>query len=491
MAQALVLSFRKEVALVEASPEGMTLELPWGKAPLNGLSPGLLATLRTLSSGGATEEDLSDRMLETDGPAALASLYYHLQRYGELGLLCYTLVAAGQPLATVVPMTPGFQPCPPSIGPDTRFRLSRFAYCRREGDALVLESPLSLARTILPGSTGAALVAELAQPRAYPDLCARIAGLAEETAQAFLGLLANAALVAEVGDDGRLPEDDNPTLAQWAFHDLLFHARSRSGRHDYPMGGNFPFLGQIPPLPALKPQMSDDVIPLYKPEIAQLVQEDLPFTRVLETRRSVRDYGDEPITAQQLGEFLYRVARVRQVAEADPAHGRPYEVSNRPYPSGGATYDLELYVTVNRCEDIAPGLYHYHPLAHRLHKLAERNGRVEALLLDARRAVPLSGEPQVLITLASRFQRLSWKYSGLAYAVTLKNVGVLYQTMYLVATAMGLAPCGIGGGNPAVFAEAVGTDYFAESSVGEFLLGSARKRPMERGAAQPEERVTE
>ena len=45
-------------------------------------------------------------------------------------------------------------------------------------------------------------------------------------------------------------------------------------------------------------------------------------------------------------------------------------------------------------------------------------------------------------------------------------------TLYLVATAMGLAPCGVGGGDSDSFAWAAGTDYFAETSVGEFLLGS-------------------
>jgi SagB-type dehydrogenase family enzyme len=65
----------------------------------------------------------------------------------------------------------------------------------------------------------------------------------------------------------------------------------------------------------------------------------------------------------------------------------------------------------------------------------------------------------------------------MAYAATLKNVGVLYQTMYLVATAMGLAPCALGAGNADLFAAAVGTDYYAESSVGEFMLGSAPAEP--------------
>jgi SagB-type dehydrogenase family enzyme len=65
-----------------------------------------------------------------------------------------------------------------------------------------------------------------------------------------------------------------------------------------------------------------------------------------------------------------------------------------------------------------------------------------------------------------------WKYQSMAYALTLKHVGVLYQVMYCVATAMGLAACALGGGDSDAFAEATGLDYLAETSVGEFILGS-------------------
>ena len=75
--------------------------------------------------------------------------------------------------------------------------------------------------------------------------------------------------------------------------------------------------------------------------------------------------------------------------------------------------------------------------------------------------------------MSSRFQRASWKYSGSAYALTLKNAGVLCQSIYLVATAMRLAPCALGDGNAHLFAQAAGLDYFQESSVAEILLGSA------------------
>jgi SagB-type dehydrogenase family enzyme len=64
--------------------------------------------------------------------------------------------------------------------------------------------------------------------------------------------------------------------------------------------------------------------------------------------------------------------------------------------------------------------------------------------------------------------------TAISYSALLKNVGVLYQTMYLVATAMNLAPCALGAGDSDLFARAVGLDYYAETSVGEFLLGSKR-----------------
>jgi hypothetical protein len=45
--------------------------------------------------------------------------------------------------------------------------------------------------------------------------------------------------------------------------------------------------------------------------------------------------------------------------------------------------------------------------------------------------------------------------------------------MYLAAMAMGLATCAIGG-DANRFIRAAGTDYRAETAVGEFILGSQR-----------------
>jgi SagB-type dehydrogenase family enzyme len=280
-------------------------------------------------------------------------------------------------------------------------------------------------------------------------------------------------MVAEAGT-----EDHAPALQTWEFHDLLFHARSREGRHDHPVGGAYRFFGRLDPPPALRPAGPGEAVALDRPDLDRLRREDPPFAEVQEARRSVREYAAAPLTDRQLGEFLYRVGRVKEAREDEVAtpHG-PVRMgfAPRPYPGGGALYELELYPAVRACAGLAAGLYRYDPQGHRLERRAGRTADVERLLAGAGWAAGVPAERlQVLLVVAARFQRVAWKYQSVAYALTLKHVGVLYQTMYLAATAMGLAPCGIGCGDADLFARAAGTDYYAETSVGEFLLGSPR-----------------
>ena len=93
--------------------------------------------------------------------------------------------------------------------------------------------------------------------------------------------------------------------------------------------------------------MSQEAITLYRPDLEALKKEDLPLTRVLEERQSIRQHGASPITLKQLGEFLYRTARVKRIVQIEnPRH----QLSQRAYPSGGACYELELYIANHHCE---------------------------------------------------------------------------------------------------------------------------------------------
>ena len=60
------------------------------------------------------------------------------------------------------------------------------------------------------------------------------------------------------------PAEGDHSLVLWEFHDLLFHARSTEGRHANPLGGVYPHVGIISPLPAVRPSWPGKKIDLRK-----------------------------------------------------------------------------------------------------------------------------------------------------------------------------------------------------------------------------------
>lgn len=409
----------------------------------------------------------------TDGPSgngATARVQAALARMTERGFLRFELRAGQDELMTAVGMSALARFTFDRYQPGARYQLSRFACLRRCGSSLVAESVRSLTRVVITDQRLAALLCGLAEPADESSVAARVAMPESETVSAAFAFLSGAGVLVPVHDDSG--EDSDPVLVQREFHDVLLHAQSRRGLTDRAIGGVYPHVGKIAPTAVLKEPISREFIGLDRPDLDALVTGDPPLAQVMESRHSVRDFGDRELSAAELSEFLYRVARVRSVRPAAPGFPKSYGTSSRSYPSGGAAYDLEIYLTLHRCAAAPPGFYHYDPLRHGLEPVTSRADIVAAFLTEARHAAGLKDSPQVAITLASRFTRLTWKYRGIAYATTLKNVGVLYEAMYLAATAMGLAPCGLGGGNAALFARATGLDPLTESSVGEFVLGT-------------------
>ena len=459
------LSLREGARLTPEGADQMALHFGGRTSTFRCESSANLQALRQLGGEGGFEDRLAQQVLAAEGPEGLASFYYYIGLLSQRCLLRRSLLADDRPLATLIPISSSFKYAPQELEPDREYRLSRFAFMRAEDSETTLESPLSHARVVLHDWRATALVHDLARACRPADASDPIP-IPEDTAARLITLLLQAGMLT----------DETPSLRSWEFHDLLFHSRSRLGRHDLPIGGTYRFVDELPPPLALKPAASGDSIPLYRPDLEKLKREDPPFACVQDARRSIRDFAAKPITLRQVGEFLYRVGRVTEGFTSDvptPGGSVVMDFARRPYPSGGAVYELELYLAVRACEGLETGLYHYEPRTHRLEPISGRTDDLDGLLSVASVSAGIAGEQlQVLIVITSRFQRVSWKYAATAYALTLKHVGVLYQTMYMVATAMQLAPCGLGCGDADLLARAIGTDYYEESSVGEFLLGS-------------------
>ncbi len=475
------LSFREGAALL-VNDSNTQATLQWehvGKrmvVDFKRLTPGILQAFQQMANGGATSQELVDGVAKTDGFLAVFQLQAYLAKFEKALLLNRTIFYDDHPFATLAPKSPYYQYQEFPRTPEQKYTLSRFAYWHRVGEQMILESALGHARLVLYASQAIVLINALGKPSSYQEWLEQFPTLVPSVLKPLLNFMLNAGLLSEVDEAGYIQEDKDETLYQWEFHDLLFHTQSRLGRTLEAVGGTYRFWNKIQSLPAVKPKMSDVCIPLYRPDIEKLKATDIPFTQVFEQRKSIRKHGEKPITDKQLGEFLYRFARVKEMYDMEltiNGHTEKWSMSKRPYPSGGGRYSLELYVIAHKCENIPSACYHYYPLEHALYKVSDQNSLVERLLeLGRPNPYDFPDNPQVLITIAARFQRLFWKYKGFAYAVLLKESGILTQSMYLVATAMGLAPCEVGIGDAELFARLVGTDYYAETCIGEFVLGS-------------------
>jgi SagB-type dehydrogenase family enzyme len=432
---------------------------------LLGATPALLEALGELQAGGVTDTLLFGAVLGREGKAGLSALRRWLARLDALGAIERTLVLDEEPLVTLRPLAPAFEAPAVAFVPDQAYVLSRFASCRNDRGRLVVETPLGHAELQIHAPEVLRALAGLAQPSTAEALAARVGGLDGSCAAKLIELLRRARMVVATTPGNAVPEDADPALGRWAFHDLLFHSRHRLGRHADPYGGGYPFAGRFDPLPVLRAPVAGDIVPLPRPDLETLSRTDPPFSQVLEARASIRQPGTQPLTVGQLGEFLYRSARVKAL---DESHG----VSLRPYPSGGALHPLEIYPVAARCAGLDAGLYHYDSGKHVLRRIPAHEQLLEALVGDASASAGLAEPPDVLLVIAARFQRTQQKYQSVAYSLILKDVGGLMQTMYLVATAMGLAPCALGGGHSDHFAKAAGLNYYEEASVGEFILSS-------------------
>jgi len=461
MPPGFVYCLNPDVSVAECDEQGV-LRLTVGSRELSFATsrPGVRVALLHLTELGCTFERLIQAVQEVDGGWDRLRVRLWIEQLARNGLVCHSVHLDGQPLATAVPTASFYRVSEIDVDAAQPFVLSRFAYGHSLAGRLVYECPLSPAQIVLSCWRGAAALALLNQPRTALQVAAEIPSLTVDATLTLVNLLAETRFVAPAG----AVEPD--ALTQWEFHDLLFHTRSRSGRHANPVGPTCRFRSTIEPLPAVKKVDLEGSIELFKPDIGELKRTDLPFTKVVEERRSIRSHGAPPMTGRELGELLFRSARVRGVATVDRL-----EISNRPYPSGGALYPLELYPVVNSCQGIPPGLYHYDASAHRLCLLCEPSRLTEALSRSAQAAAGMTGQPQVLIVMGARFPRMLWKYQSLGYSLILKEVGVLMQTVHLVATAMGLSACALGNGDSDLFANTAGTEYYAETSVGEVIVG--------------------
>jgi SagB-type dehydrogenase family enzyme len=188
------------------------------------------------------------------------------------------------------------------------------------------------------------------------------------------------------------------------------------------------------PVAYFKEYLSTDPIRLPEPIALSCTLQDCINARV-----SCRQFSDQPMNLSQLSTVANAAYGIK---------GRSYydgcELLERPVPSGGGLYPLELYFVVRNVEKIDPGVYHYAPLVHGLETV--RTLEVPRQLLgEAFLWQPYVGDASVIVLYAAVLERSLWKYTDRGYRYVLFESGHAAQNVNLVAESLGLGSLNLGG----------------------------------------------
>lgn len=257
------------------------------------------------------------------------------------------------------------------------------------------------------------------------------------------------------------PGDHEDAQTFWNPYDLMVQRQHNIGGY---RESDLRARGEQPPA-AFKPRPSGPswVLPVA-PQLPGSLDE------VLSGRRTLRTFGSRALQLAELSALLYHSARVIRTAYDELLGEHVF----RPFPTGGARSELEIYIVVNHVSGLPAGAYYYDPQAHDLVQVKERDDHQDRVVRWAHAATGhlQTYDPHAILLITAVFARVMWKYHGIGLGLIYRDVGCLYQTLYLAATALGLAPCAMGAGKQEINARWLGLDPLVESQVGCFLLGT-------------------
>ena len=409
------------LAIVSGDGGRLRLDLPSADAAS--------ALARVATPSGLSELDLA-RL--PDAARALIAL----ERLRLAGRLEWLATVADRPFARIVPLSHRFEPGEPS---GNGSEVDRFACLRRDSGAAILDSPEAACRLVLDPAAAAAVARLMAGEAAAGD----------EAARTLLGRA------------GFLVSGAEPASRRvWSFHDRMFHAASRPEHEAQRFGPTARFKGVLPPPdpvwgngPPARPTLPD--------------AESTPLHQLLERRRSVRDFADQPPSRAQLEALFSRTLRItaRRRAGAE-------SWLERPVPAAGGAGEIVGYLAVRAVDGMEPGIWRHDALADRLERLAAPGPPLDRLFEMVAAFIQRPGAPPpAIVVLAARLPQLAWKYEAIAYRLALLDAGAALGILHLVAEDVGIGACAVGTVNPRHFATLTGLDSLSEISLAEIAVG--------------------
>ena len=160
---------------------------------------------------------------------------------------------------------------------------------------------------------------------------------------------------------------------------------------------------------------------------------------VIRGRVSCRRFADTPVALPDLATML------RHSYGMGAHHpGGLQGMYDRPVPSGGGLYPLELNLIVRAVEGLAPGVHHYVPAADGV-ELVRDGALPPSLLTYLFMGQPWVPEAAFVVVLSAVPGRSLTKYGDRGYRYLLLEAGHVMQNLNLVGWALGVGSVNLGG----------------------------------------------
>jgi SagB-type dehydrogenase family enzyme len=222
------------------------------------------------------------------------------------------------------------------------------------------------------------------------------------------------------------------------------------------------------PQPPLELPVPGGAALIQLPSPAECSVPQMDLRAAIEARRTIRAYGEESLTIEELTYLLWVSQGVKRISN------RPSTA--RTVPSAGARHAFETYLLVNRVEGLVSGLYRYAAIENGLLKLDAPEDIAEHIAHDCLDQAQVTNSAATFIWVAV-VERMFWRYVERGYRYLHLDAGHVCQNLALGAEQLNCGICPIAAFDDELLNGTLGLDGEDMFVVYLASLGKKKEKP--------------
>ena len=187
------------------------------------------------------------------------------------------------------------------------------------------------------------------------------------------------------------------------------------------------------PQPPLQLEFNETQPVVKLPKPSEIKTEFADVRKIIEQRKSIRNYSPAPLTLDQMSYLLWCTQGVQTVFKG---------TTLRTVPSAGARHAFETYLLINNVDGITPGLYRFLAMEHSLINISLDKYIADKITKACLNQIFIKSSAVTFIWIAVPY-RMNWRYGERGYRYLYLDAGHVCQNLYISAESINCGTCAI------------------------------------------------